>query len=376
LLEKDKDPDQGEAATADNHTEGSRAVAIAGDAVGSVNIAGDRNDVRVFFMDRGPIPIVTAHAERELSAIRKRRGVDPDRARREVRLLVERLDSRDLRHADDAVRRDAIYWAARLHAACRETATEARAFRDRLAGPGPGIDLRVVDALLAEAEGDTNGALQLLRDADTPDIRAALFSTLHRARGQEAALGWFEQEPGHEDPGFFTGIGWRNLGAFLAEAGRWEDAAGWLDYVHTAHGDECPDLLFLEGSVNAALLVPADFRRPDLGLDLLHPAVQTLEGGDADARRSRALACFERATDLLAELGLGDLVRDARQHCLWLRLTSPDAAIRQEANREVASGMRDGPRAVDLVPFARRFGIEYDPGPLSRDFPLKRSSPP
>src|SRR5262249_48338004 len=41
-------------------------------------------------------------------------------------------------------------------------------------------------------------------------------------------------------------------------------------------------------------------------------------------------------------------------------------ALVSAARQEVREGMKEGQRAIDLMPFARAFGIEFDDGPLNR----------
>ena len=313
--------------------------------------------------------VVQEHTRRtatELLAIRKRRAIDPERAAREVRTLVGQIEGGDLRHADLEVRNEVLYWAARLHAGSRDTVGEAKAYGDRLRQSGSKLDTRVIDALISEAEGDSYGAVRILRDASDPDLRAVLLATLRRLRGCDGALAWFDDEPGRDDPGFFTGGGWSGLAVCLAEAGRWQEAAGRLSAVHDLHIEEWPDLAFVEGVINAALLLPDDLRRFALTMDLFHPAVRTVEGPEANRRRARADACFARAIDLMARLDLHARAQAAQDWRLWLRLTSSEAAAVRSAREEVASGMTDGARAVNLIPFARGFGIEFDVEPLQR----------
>jgi hypothetical protein len=259
---------------------------------------------------------------------------------------------------------EVLYWASRLHASKRETLAEALAYRDRLRQSGPKIDTSIIDALIREAEGDGESAIRILRDADNPDARSALLLTLRRVRGNDGALAWFDDEPGHNDSGFLTGAGWSGLAAFLADAGRWEEAAERLRAVHELHVEDWPDLAFVEGVINAALLLPDDLRRFALTMDLFHPAVRTVEGSEANQRRARADTCFACAADLMSALDLDARAQAARDWRLWLQLTSPEPATVRSAREEVASGMTDGARAVNLIPFARGFGIEFDVEPL------------
>ena len=231
---------------------------------------------------------------------------------RHIRVLLARLGD-DLRHADRSSRSQVAYWAARLTATVPDAAAEATDLRDRALELDPGLDTRVVDALLAEARRDEQGALRLLANADDPDARAALLATLSRVRGQEAALAWFDGEPGRDEPGLFTGIGWCNLAVHLAEAGRWDEAAGRLAAAHAAHVAEWPELAFVEGVVNAALWLPPELRHLALAMNLFHPGLRR-SWRVLEADRRRALA------DVMLRRGCRALGRSsARRAALWAR---------------------------------------------------------
>lgn len=47
----------------------------------------------------------------------------------------------------------------------------------------------------------------------------------------------------------------------MAEAGRWDDAVAALERLDDRHTIECPDLVIVDGVLNAAQLYPDDLRR-------------------------------------------------------------------------------------------------------------------
>ena len=307
----------------------------------------------------------TRAVEKELSLIQKRRSVEPARSRQEVKALAQRVLDGPLRFASSAVRAEGLHWAARLHASEAEFLAEAKTYRAQLLEIDPEFDTRILDALILEAEGDIDSALRTLRDVADPDARAALFATLRRTKDTAAALAWFDEQPDNDDPAFLTGVGWSNAAIALAQVGRWNDAISCLAIGHT-RVDEWPDLAFVEGVVNTAMLLPADFRALALQMNILHPGISATEGPDADRHRARADDCFARASCLLAEIDLGERARVAEDWRLWLRLTDPRPEVEAAARREIQEGMEDGRRAVDLVWFARVRNIDFEPGPLRR----------
>jgi tetratricopeptide (TPR) repeat protein len=246
-----------------------------------------------------------------------------------------------------------------------ETLPAARNYLKQFRQSDPRADTRIIDALILETEGNVDSALQILRDIDTPDGRATFFRTLFQARGEEIALSWFDDQPERNHASFLTGVGWSNVALCLAKVGRWQEAA---DRLATAqeHQETWPDLVFVEGVINTAMLLPAEWRLYALKMHVFHPGMQPLEGAEADQRRAKAKVCFEKAATLLIDIGQDARAHAAQDWLLWLRLTDPNPAVIHEARQEVEEGMKEGQKAVVLILFARAFGIDFDDGPLRR----------
>jgi uncharacterized coiled-coil protein SlyX len=114
--------------------------------------------------------VVRAHTEQaleELRGILKRRTFRTDEARDQIWALVGKLSSGELHQADQAIRVEALYWAARLHAFEAQHIAEASRYLHQLRELNPEYDARIVDALFLEHKGDAAGALRILRDIDT-----------------------------------------------------------------------------------------------------------------------------------------------------------------------------------------------------------------
>lgn len=316
---------------------------------------------------KGGDEIVISHktASDTLRLILKRRSMDPERARMEIHILARRVMTGDLHNLDRDMRNNILYWAARLHASLSDTLDTGKNFLAQLREVRPDYDTRIVDALILKAEGNPNGALQLLRDIDGPDARSVLFMSLRDIHGVQSAFDWFYNEPQHRDINFLTGLGWSNVAITLFESGRWEDAADILAKVQE-RSEEWPQLAFLEGMINAALLLPLEMRRHDVDFFPFNISTRTLQGPDSDKRRLRADACFADAVDLMAEIERQDLSEVSQLWRLWLQLTNPKADIAETARLSVQEEMKDGRRAVDLLPIARQFNIQFDDTPLNQ----------
>jgi hypothetical protein len=316
--------------------------------------------------DRYVIAAHSEHAERALSLLLKQRSLTPDRVRQALITLAQRVTDGDLRrYVEHSIRAQVQYWSARLHAHQPATLPVARYYLEQLHQTDPAADTRIIDALILKAEGNDNGALQMLRDIDTLDGRAMFFTTLFMTRGAEVALSWFDDQPRRDDPSFLTGVGWSNVAICLAKMDRWEEAAERLATAQD-HIEEWPDLAFVEGVVNVAMLLPVEWRQFALEMHLFHEVIKPIEGSDADRRRARARVCFEKAKDLLVTIDQPNRAQGAQAWLLWLRLTDPTSAVVHEARQEIQEGMNEGQSAVDLILFARNFGIEFDDTSLQR----------
>ncbi len=318
--------------------------------------------------------VVRVHTEQgyaELSGILKRRGFLTEQARSQICMLIQKLSSGELCHADQTVKTGAFYWAARLHAYEAELVPQAKHYLHRLHELDPGYDTRIVDALILEHEGDAAGALRVLRDIDTADGHSSFWLVLGRTKSKQAALAWIEGQPGHTDVGFLTGIGWQNFAVSLSEMGMWERAAD-IFSATKSQVDDWPDLAYVEGVINAAMLLPIETRSLALQMNIFHPHIQVVQGPEADRRRARAYSCFEQAVNLLNMIGEIKRAQGAKAWILWLRLTDDKLDVRRAAQNEVREAMGDGRLAVDYLHVALAFGIEFDTGPLQRYLTQRR----
>jgi hypothetical protein len=311
------------------------------------------------------VQILSERVEHELSLLLKQRSLSPGRVRQELIALAQRVTEGDLRHVKQTVRAEVQSWCARVHATQPETLAVARLYLKQLYQANPGADTRIVDALILETEGDIDGALRILRDVHTPDGRATFFRTLYGRRGAETAMLWFDGQADRDGPGFLTGLGWSNVAICLTQVGRCEEAADRL-YAVQEHRATWPDLAFVEGVINVAMLLPTEWRHYALEINPFYTEIRPIEGPDADRRRARAKFCLEKATNLLMQIDQGDRAQLAQDWLLWLRLTDPSFEVANEARQEVQEGMTEGEKAVHLLPVARAFDIEFDDGPLNR----------
>ena len=305
----------------------------------------------------------TDHAEQELAKILLLRVFDPVRSRRDIQKLFTRVSSGALVAAEEPTKNKVRYWTARLCATDAETLDFARRLRKELGETDPAKDLSIVDALLAESDGDTDEAFRLLRDRDDPDSRTALFGLLAWSRGERQALAWYADQAKPDGGAFFTAAGWRDWAVCMAKVGQWEQAALRLRGLES-HWHEMPALAHVEGVVNAAILLPGEYREMALNGPPLYRGVQPSVGEDAEKHHSRAATCLEFAEGHLGDVADDDLSDSLAKWRLWLRLMDPKAEEGNLAREDVRQRMGRGSQAVNLVPFAYVFDIPYDDRPL------------
>ena len=306
----------------------------------------------------------TEHAEKELARILALRGVDPGRSRSDIQKLLHRLDSDDLAAADEEVKHDVRYWTSRLCASDVETLDIARELGAQIRDDDPDRDLSIVDALICEMDGDSDGAIRFLRDRDDPDSRTALFGVLARTRGASTALDEFAESMAAGDAGFFTAVGWRNWTNCMTEVGRWKDAADRLARIDGTWS-EAPVLAFVEGIVNSQLLLPAE-RRSATGDIRIFAGISPIQGEQAESAYVRATACFELARSGLQEIEDTDFEQFLTHWRRWLQLMDPNERNARNAHDEIRQDLeRDNPD-VKAMPFAWAFGVSFKSEPLRR----------
>ena len=328
------------------------------EVVRRIDRIGDRID-RASTVDAAAREALGKIAEEELSAILALRKFDFEDAVARVRVLWRRVEQGELAMAPERPRNSVCYWATRLLASSTETVADAREMREKLPETYGETELRIVDALLKSTEDDEDVAIQLLRDIACPSARSVLFGVLHRFRGPEAALLWFEDVHPNTKPDHFEDLGWHEWGFCLAKSGRWEEAAEGLRVLASACS-WVPTLAMLEGTINAALLLPAE--RRDLALEGLPTYMgirPNLEDG-AKKRHSRAVECFTFVECSLPDLA-GDRIGESvgAWRC-WLELMDPDADGVARGRRKVQARLEDRERGVGLVSLAWAFGIDFD----------------
>jgi hypothetical protein len=323
--------------------------------------------LRTFTGDQIVVDAHTQNAESALSLVLRRRALPLVDSQAEITGL-SRLVEGDLRFCLATVRGRIYLAAARLYSQSADKLDLAREYRAKALAVDSSIDTTIVDAWLSVGAGDIAAGLTRLGTVNSPDARSNTFAILVRREGRERALAWFDANL-PSDHTFFTPLGWKNAAISLSEADRWEEAAARLAALPADAIDECPDLPYVDGTINAALTLPASVRRFSLTMQITAMPIEPLQGAEAASRRKKALSSFASAKDALSDVGEQVRAALAETWRAWLLLTDP--LTRQEGERIVLNAMEQGESAIDYVQLAYTFRIPFDPKPLQRHLDIR-----
>ena len=305
----------------------------------------------------------TNEANLRLQKILDLRVFNPAQALAQMRVLYTHVRNGELTATDLETKVEILNWAAKLCVESPEIRPLANEIRNELRDIAPDHDLSIVDALLADAEGDKQKAISILRDKEDAESYSTLFSLLARNISESRALEWYSEKNDLNNAEFFTPVGWKNWAICMASAKRWDETTQQLLQLESLW-DEFPALAYVEGIINAAMLLPNDIRSIAIENVPLYPEIAPSYGSDAEEHHSRALYCFTFVDQRFQTTNDEYLSKTLVDWDLWIRLMDPDTDNSNTARDEVFRNMSDAVQAVRLVKFAHFFGINYDSEPL------------
>ena len=315
-------------------------------------------------------PVITNYAEQELSNILSVRIYDAKCARK-IQKLLKRVVDGDLAGASASTKTNIRHWTAKICAIETETLSDAKQLRNEIEQTDSDIDLTVVDALIADTEGDTDKALRLLRDPNDQDSRSAWFSLLSRVKGKADALAWFEHD-NRNDPQFFTPFGWAKWAIYACENEKWDEALARLATMEDSW-DKMPWLADVEGRINAAMLLPSDYRKMVFGGVPLYPGVTPNQDATAVNHHARAMACMEFVKKRIQSLSDDKWTKEFADWSLWLGLMNPRIDSANIARENIRHLMDQDAQAVDAILFAFAFEISFNTEPLKNYLEQRRT---
>lgn len=217
-------------------------------------------------------------------------------------------------------------------------------------------------ARLAEARGDSDTAIQILRDAADPDSRATLLSIIAKARGHDAALAWLNDQQLNVNDLTANGIV-TVCNVHLAKE-NYAQVKAIIESLDEKHIEDCPYFLLLRGAVRfASLLAKPEQRLALMGMSL---DIRRVRPVTPDAETAMTLAGamddMRRLISISKELGLQETPKIAEEYILWFELLHPEH--RQAALARLASDMQDATTAIKRIQFALAYLPNFDATPI------------
>lgn len=327
-------------------------------------IEGVKDELRRF------LPLEDAlHGEvlrKELARIVKRRAFrDVNSANEIEELLVKIQGEGSLSRAPISDKAEVYYWAARIFVPDKKRIDQAqnylRLYKNTLHPDSNKVAF--IEAWLCQAEGQTQKAIDILSNLDSPDARTSILTLLANRDGNTAALNWLADNAPYTHT-LLNPIGWQNAVGMMVDEGRWQAAINLLENLPEDVFVSFPDLFFVKGLLHAGFLLPEPVRPSYFRQSYVDFKGEVQEGGVAAKHRPQAIQAFLRARELLLELGAEERVRGCDYNLMWIRLTDPQ--VRDEALFELTEKMKDEKHALFLLDIALNFEVTFDPDPLRR----------
>ncbi len=316
--------------------------------------------------------VLKAHTEileKKLLKILQKRSFVPKTPKDDLEILINRMsDNGNLSYADNSLKKKVYYWAARLNASELSSLDKTKKYIEKYKSYGNNSieDINIVNALIAKTKGDNDKALQILRDINSSDGRSVFLTVFSKIKGKEAALLWHnEHKEKAQKPAFYTETGWGNLCIILSENKKWGEAADYLKVINR-NFKEYTALIWLEGIINIALMLPEDFRKHVLEFRIFSPDIRPLEGDTYEQYRKKAKDCFNelKRTELFEKIDLIDYAEAVEGCLLWLDLTDTNNNISNKAREKIKKNMQSGKKAAEMIGVALSFNIDFDSLPL------------
>ena len=307
----------------------------------------------------------TNEAKIRLQNILDLRVFNPAQALNQIKVLYTHVRNGELTATYLETKVEILNWTAKLCVESPETLPLANEIRNELHDIAPDHDLSIVDALLADAKGEKEKAISILRDKEDAESNSTLFGLLALNESESRALEWYSEKSDLDNAEFFTSVGWKNWAICMVRVNKWDETIHQLLRLESLW-NENPALAYVEGIINAAMLLPNDIRSIALNSVPLYPEIAPSYGSDSEEYHSRALNCFAFVIQRFQNTDDEDLLKTLEDWNLWIRLMDPKFDNSNAARDEVLRNMSDAVKAVRSVKFAHFFGINYDSEPLNR----------
>jgi hypothetical protein len=312
------------------------------------------------------------YADREikdsLSRILRRRGFFEANPAKELVQLADRAVDGDLVRASLASKLEVLQRAARAHAVPM-TLEKARHYLSEAKRLDPSLDTTFFDALVEDALGQTDDALQALRKLESADARTAIFNIFIARRGVQQALGWVASSGyGLTD---FNPLGAVNILLKLIDERRYDDALALAGTLPSQTMDQAPALYLVRANLNLSSALPPDQKGLIFAGLPVNPRVLRLASDHASRQRIRAAGQdIQTLIPIAQALGLVKTVEFLEELQLWIQLEEPET--REHARQSVATDFADPSKTLRRLRLALFYDIPFNRDALSRHLRSRR----
>lgn len=313
-----------------------------------------------------PPDFAESQLKAELERANRRRGFGETKIPQEFAELAARVTAGNLVAAPIALRAEALERAARANLA-PETIDNAKRFHAEALKLGVG-DTSLYDALLPDAEDDSDEALKRLSKLNRPEARAARFNVIARRQGAVETLAWMHRE----------GYGIRDLGAAgsinlllrRAEVGDHQTALAEAETLSTDWLEDFPALRTIRANLLLAAVLPSDQRSVLFqGLPINPRMLQFASLPQTQTNIAKARAELEAARSSTTSLNLTLYSPYLDEQILWLRLE--DLSTVQDAKRQIEEEIKDPDKTLRRVRLALAYKIPFNRDALQRSLTAK-----
>ncbi|SFV16905.1 hypothetical protein SAMN05192541_126138 [Bradyrhizobium arachidis] len=313
-----------------------------------------------------PPDFAESQLKAELERVNKRRGFGEAKIPQEFGEIAARVTAGNLVAAPIALRAEALERAARANLA-PETIDNAKRFHAEAIKLSVG-DTSLYDALLPDAEGNSDEALKRLSKLNRPEARAARFNVIARRQGAAEALTWMHQE-GYSirDVGAAGSI---NLLLRRAEVGDHQTALAEAEALSTDWLEDFPALRTIRANLLLAAVLPSDQRGVLFqGLPINPRMLQFASIPQTQTNIAKARAELEAARSSIKSLNLTLYSPYLDEQLLWLRLE--DLSTAQDAKRQIEEEIKDPDKTLRRVRLALAYKIPFNRDALQRSLTAK-----
>ncbi len=260
-------------------------------------------------------------------------------------------------HISSALRRRILLRAARSAAVGGDLSRAERLLAEavKLTGDDSDIPAR---ARIAQAKGDVDEALRLVRDDANPDSRSVFLSILSSAERGEDALDWITAEGIRPD--MLTDGGAHVLAHIYLRRDDFDGFLGVAQGVSEAQCHDGPQLLFLRGAARFASIFGNAARQ--LALQGIPTGARFAEpespGGELAQSLELAIADFDRVLALKHDLDLNVTASTAERFRRWAELLHPDR--KRAAVQKLRADLAEPSSAIRVLQFAIALDVPFD----------------